>query len=398
MNKKQTILYWMMGYNIFLLMIGSNLPSPLYSEYQQIFGFSSIVLTLIFAVYALVLIPSLSFFGQLSDRIGRKKILLAGVLITVCGSIVFALASNTAWLFVARGLQGLAAGMMSGTATAALIELHPKQNRKAASLIATIATAGGTAIGPVLSGFLAEYGPASISLPFVTHLFLFIPGLIALLIMPETVDLANTGKWQMQLPTVPADIRFLFIIGAMTGFITWSVSAFYTSLVPSYVSDLMGIKNLILTGGVVFVMLAISAMTQLFFKGLSLQRSMTFGLLLLITGLAGIVVAVPLQSMSFLLIGTIIIGFGWGLAFMGSMALVNEVAPPKQRGHVVSSFYIILYLGVGIPVIGIGFVSEILGLYEAVLMYTCMIGVLSIVTIILIRTKMNFHLKLAKTT
>jgi len=396
MEKRRNILFWMLGYTLFLLMVGSNLPSPLYSEYQQLFGFSSIVLTLIFAVYAFVLIPSLWFFGQLSDRIGRKKILFAGTLITISGSVVFALAQGTVSLFVARALQGIAAGMISGTGTAALIEMHPTQNRKQASLVATIATAGGTAFGPILSGVLAQYGPASVSMPFIAHLFLFIPGLVALWMMPETVKSQTKERWTLHMPTVPKNITFLFMIGATTGFITWSVSAFYTSLVPSYVSELMGVHNLALTGGVVFVMLTISALTQLFLRGLSFQRSMISGLMCLMLGLAGIVVAVPLQSMFLLLGSTVIIGLGWGLAFMGSMALVNEVAPVDQRGHVVSSFYIVLYLGVGFPVIGIGLGTELLDLYQAVLIYASTASILAIVVIVLIWTNMEQQLKLVK--
>lgn len=228
------------------------------------FGFSSTVLTLIFAVYAFVLIPSLWFFGQLSDQIGRKRILLAGTIIIVCGSVAFSLAKGTSWLFIARGLQGLAAGMLSGTATAALVELHPKNNRIFASLVATIATAGGTTIGPIFTGILAQYG--SVTLPYIVHVFLLLPGFVVLFMMPETVKTVPLKHWRLQLPTVPSSFRFLFIISAITGAITWSVSAFYTSLVPSYVSELMAIHNLALTGGVVFVMLAISAFTQLFFK------------------------------------------------------------------------------------------------------------------------------------
>src|SRR5699024_5453716 len=121
----------MIGYTSFLLMVGSNLPVPLYSEYQQLFEFSPVVLTLIYAVYAFILIPSLWFFGQLSDRIGRKKILFIGTLVTMAGSAVFSFASSTYWLFLARALQGLAAGMLSGTVTAALMELHPKGDKKA---------------------------------------------------------------------------------------------------------------------------------------------------------------------------------------------------------------------------------------------------------------------------
>lgn len=396
MKKRQTILFWMMGYTLFLLLVGSNLPSPLYSEYQKMFGFSSTVLTLIFAVYAFVLIPSLWFFGQLSDRIGRKNILVAGTLITVMGSVVFSMAEGTSWLFVARGLQGLAAGMLSGTATAALVELHPTNNRKFASLVATVATAVGTAIGPLLSGVLAQYSSASVTLPFITHIVLFIPALVALFMMPETVERVPLKNWRLQLPTVPSHIRFLFMIGAMTAFITWSVSAFYTSLIPSYVSNLMGIHNLALTGGIVFLMLLISAFTQLFLNRLSFSQSMISGLLSLILGLSGIVIAVPIQSILLLLLSTVIIGLGWGLAYMGSVALVNEIAPPNQRGHVVSSFYVIVYLGVGFPIIGIGFGTELLGLYKSVLIYVSAAIVLAVIIIVLIRTKLKQKLKLIK--
>lgn len=391
MKKRQTFLFWMIGYTIFLLLVGSNLPSPLYSEYQKMFGFSSTVLTLIFAVYAFVLIPSLCFFGQFSDQIGRKRILLAGTIIIVCGSVAFSLAKGTSRLFIARGLQGLAAGMLSGTATAALVELHPKNNRIFASLVATIATAGGTAIGPIFSGILAQYG--SVTLPYIVHVFLLLPGFVVLFMMPETVKPVPLKHWRLQLPTVPSSIRFLFIISAITGAITWSVSAFYTSLVPSYVSELMGIHNLALTGGVVFVMLAISAFTQLFLNKISFRHSMVSGLICLIFGLSGIVIAVPIQSLILLLMSTVIIGLGWGLAFMGSMALVNEIAPPKQREHVVSSFYIILYLGVGFPVIGIGIGTELLDLYKAVLIYVSVASVLAIIIIVLIRSKAFHKLK-----
>jgi hypothetical protein len=67
----------------------------------------------------------------------------------------------------------------------------------------------------------------------------------------------------------------------------------------------------------------------------------------------------------------------------------NEPAPPEQRGHVVSSLYIIIYLGVGLPVIGIGFGAESVGLYHAILIYSCLIGALAILMSVLIATKMK---------
>src|SRR3954466_3883941 len=101
-----------------VLMAGANLATPLYAVYAERFGFSSLVLTLIFATYAVTLVPALIVFGRLSDRLGRRPVLLAGFAAASAGLLLFALATNVAWLFAARALQGLAVGMISGTATA----------------------------------------------------------------------------------------------------------------------------------------------------------------------------------------------------------------------------------------------------------------------------------------
>lgn len=387
-NNKNIVSFWLVGYTLLMLMVGANIPSPLYGVYQQQLDFSSGVLTLIFAVYALVLIPSLLLFGQLSDQFGRKRVLFIGLLISGGGSIVFAAANSLLWLFIARGLQGLAAGMMSGTATAALIELRPR-NRKTASLVASIATAGGTALGPIIGGLLAQYGPIPLILPYIVHLILLIPGFMAIFLMNETVKPASTGHWHPQWPSVPANIRTFFIIGAITAFAAWSVTALFMSLIPSYVSSLMDIHNLALTGGVVFLMLGASAVTQLTFKNLSIQTSMISGLILLIIGLAGILFAVPLQSILLLIISTTIAGVGQGLAFKGSMELVNGIAPANRRADVLSGFYVCIYIGVALPVIGIGFGAEQIGLYWAILIYACFIAIIAILMSFFITLRMK---------
>ena len=62
----------------FTLLLGSNLPTPLYAVYRERFGFSSAVLTLVFATYMVVLVPTLLLCGQLSDRVGRKRVVADG--------------------------------------------------------------------------------------------------------------------------------------------------------------------------------------------------------------------------------------------------------------------------------------------------------------------------------
>lgn len=74
---------------------------------------------------------------------------------------------------------------------------------------------------------------------------------------------------------------------------------------------------------------------------------------------------------------------------MGSMALVNEVVPESRRGDVVSSLYVIIYTGVGLPVIGIGFIAEWIGLYGAIFIFAVFIAILVILMAVLIPTKMK---------
>jgi MFS family permease len=97
-------------------MMGVNLAAPLYAVYTVRFGFSSLVLTAIFATYAFTLLPALLVFGRLSDRVGRRPLILAGAVTACIGLALFAGAQGTAWLFAARALQGIAVGMISGPA------------------------------------------------------------------------------------------------------------------------------------------------------------------------------------------------------------------------------------------------------------------------------------------
>jgi MFS family permease len=97
-----------------VLMAGANVATPLYLVYAVQFHFSSLVLTSIFATYAVVLVPALILFGRLSDSFGRRPVILAGVGVACGGLLLFALASNAARLYGARALQGLAVGMISG--------------------------------------------------------------------------------------------------------------------------------------------------------------------------------------------------------------------------------------------------------------------------------------------
>jgi predicted MFS family arabinose efflux permease len=380
--------YWLVGYALLSNMIGTNLPTPLYGVYRTEFGFSQATLTLIFAIYALAVIAALLLFGRLSDAYGRRPLLMIGLLLAAAGSVLFALAQGVVWLFVARAVQGLAAGIVSGTVIAALVELQPRADKRHAALIATLAQAGGTALGPPLAGVLAQYAPLPTVLPYLIQLLLLTPALMAAWAMPETVEEAGSGSvtWRPRKPEVPAGIRVTFAFASAAVFVAWAVTGLYLSLVPSYVANLFQADNLALEGGVVFVMLGASSAAQVLLRRTPSQTAITSGLLMLAVGLGGIVLAVPLGSLWLLLLATLLSGIGHGLAFLGSQNAVGGVAPSERRAEVNSSFYLAVYLGVGLPVVGTGLAANLVGLYPAVAAFAAVIGTFGLLTVLLVAT------------
>src|SRR5438067_178095 len=149
------------------MLLSANLATPLYGVYAQQFGFSTAVLALVFAVYAVVLIPALMLFGQLSDRLGRRAVIALGLGMAALALVFFAVASNVIWLFAARGTLGLAQGMLSGSATAALAELVSDDNARLAALLATLSQVGGAALGVLICGTLAQFAPWPHVLPYL---------------------------------------------------------------------------------------------------------------------------------------------------------------------------------------------------------------------------------------
>jgi MFS family permease len=339
-----------------LLMAGANLATPLYPVYARQFHFSSLVLTAVFATYAVVLVPSLILFGRLSDRIGRRRVILLGLAVAVGGLVVFAAAQSAEWLFGARMLQGLAVGMISGAATAALVELDPDGDRRRAALLAGLAQAGGSALGPLLAGVLAQWAPAPRHLSYLVLLAATLVAAAFVARVPDSEE-GEREPWHIQWPRVPRRARANFARVSLTAAVVWATVALFLSIVPLYAAAILHTRNLALLAAIAAMALVASSCAQLVGRGGQLT-----GLLLLAAGLIAVVAAGPLGSLALLAGGAACAGAGHGIAFVNAQQELNELAPADRRGEVTSAFIAAIYALVASSVVGTGALDHWLSL------------------------------------
>jgi predicted MFS family arabinose efflux permease len=334
------------------------------------------VLALIFAVYALVLVPALLLFGQLSDRLGRRVVIAIGLGLAALALLLFGLATGTAWLFAARATLGVAQGMLSGAATAALAELAPAGDPRRAALLATLSQAGGAATGVLLGGVLAQWAPAPEVSPFAAGMIICALAATALVFVPETAE-RQSGGLRIRRPRVPEEIRGAFARVGLTAAAVWAVVAgLFLAVMPSYAGQLvLHSQNLALLALVAALVLVSSVAAQLAVRrGAPPAQAQAAGLVLLAAGLLALVLAAPAHIPALLVTGAILAGAGHGVAFLAAQDDLTRIAPAGQRAEVSAAFYVCIYLGVSVPVIGIGLVAVATTLFTAVTTFAAVTG------------------------
>jgi predicted MFS family arabinose efflux permease len=342
-----------------LMFVGALMPTPLYPLFRQAFGFSGIVLTLIYAVYVVGNLLALLFLGRLADQIGRRNASLPAIGFGLVSAAAFAAASSTPWLFAARLFSGLATGLAAGAATAWIAELYSGRTEGAAARIAAAANFFGCAAGPLFAGLLAQFAVWPLRLCFLIYVVMLCITAGGLFLAPETVS-HRRGLGELALKPrigVPAQIRLQFVAPAVTGFATFALIGFYGALLPNLLARSLHQSAPAIAGAVVCALFLVAALTILSTGRLRSQAAMMSALALLPPSLWLLVSAQVAQSMPILLLATALGGISGGFGYRGSLEVINRIAPAARRSELVSSYLVVLFAGNSLPVIGIGVLS-----------------------------------------
>jgi MFS family permease len=379
------VAFWLLAFVFAATMLGTTLPTPLYDIYQAQWHFSAAIVTVTFAVYAAGVLLTLLLTGRTSDQAGRKPVLAAALGCSALSTVVFILAPNVGVLMAGRILSGFSAGLMTGTATATLTELIPASASRRASLVATAANMGGLGLGPLIAGLFAQYGPHPTVLVFQVYLAVLAVAGLCLFLVPETVSPRRRAVIRFAGLGIPERGRGEFIAAGVAAFAAFSLLGLFAGLAPTFVASVLHEPNHAVQGAVVFGLLAVGTVTQLVLARFGSRRVVMAGLGLFLAALTLIVAALATASMALFLAGTVVGGVAVGAVFLGSLATANRLAPPGRRGQTVSTFFVLCYAGLILPVVGVGVATLFIGDFPAVLAFSVLLAALSLFSLTSIR-------------
>ena len=395
---------------IFTMVFCVNAPAPLFELFRRTIGLSPSELSMLYAVYAGIVILALPFFGRASDRFGRRALIALGLGFIAIGSLILTMAGSFLLLVLGRLSQGVGVAAMSAPAAAALAELAGAQRLGSAASTVAVALAIGGAAAPLFSGIAAEALPSAPTAPLLFCSAMALAGLVSVALLPDPRSLRQPHPDPRSLHArqprkVPPQAHLLGLAAASAAPLNtvsatgatrvdhgwnrlafWQASAavvacfgaqatFFTVSGPIFATLLA--SHVFLTAGCAMSALMIaSGLGSVLASRMTTRVAIASGMSLLVPGVCGffgLVGVVPI-----LMPAVAAIGLAHGLGYAGAIRLINETAPEGCRAGYMSKFYVAIYIGGGLPVLAMGLLEGWLGQAAASAIFSVAIAAIAL--------------------
>jgi predicted MFS family arabinose efflux permease len=310
-------------------------------------------------------------------------VLLPGLALSAASAVVFVFAGSLAMLLVGRMLSGLSAGIFTGTATATLLDLAAPGGRARATLVASGVNMAGLSLGPLLAGVLSQFAGAPLRVSFLVDLALLVPAAALVWAMPEPLASGGPMRLRVQRPGVPAEVRAVFVRAGLAAFAGFAVLGLFSVVIPGFLGGVLGIDNRATVGAVVAAVFAASTVGQTLLTRLLRGASLAAGSAGLVAGAGLLAGGLALSSLPLLLAAGVVAGLGHGLGFRAGLSAINEAAPASRRAEAASSFFIVAYLAISLPVVGVGLLAASAGLRASGLAFAALVAAVAASVLVL---------------
>ena len=356
---------------VFIAMsVAAAAPSPLLVVYQAQWGFPTSLLTLAFAIYTIALLVTLLVFGSLSDHIGRRPVMIAGLVVQLTAMTMFLFAPGIGIVIAARTVQGAASGIASGAFAASLTDLAPEGNKRIGTTIGSLAPLGGLALGALVTGALIQFSRHASTEIFIAFDIVFFLGLLAITLTRDPVS-RRPGALRSLTPraAVPAAARRGFVAAVPVLVGAWALAGFYLGLSAEVLQDIFRIGSGLMDGTAVTIATGAGAVTVYLSHRVAPRTGAIIGTAALTLGMLATLIAVASRNLPLFITGDSISGIGVGAGFAAAMALVIPNARTNERSEVFASIYIVSYLSFGFPALIAGLLVKPFGLLPVIIGY-----------------------------
>ncbi|OAN33419.1 MFS transporter [Microbacterium sp. H83] len=366
------------------MMSGASAPSPFYPVLAADIGFDAIIISAVFAVYAVALLLALLTAGSLSDHIGRRPVAIGGFLLLAASMVLFWHADTVATLVLARVLQGVASGVLISALSAAALDLAPHGRARTAALWNALSPGIGLALGALVSGVVLDVTGEPLLDVFAPLTAVYIVLAALFLLAPETAPL-RPGVWRslsFRL-SIPSGIRSDFWRGAPAVIAGWATGGLFLSLGANIVRTELGGEAHVWQGLAVAMLAGVGAVTAFVMRNRRPRTSVIFGTAALAAGTALSLAALAVTSLPFYLAATAVTGMGFGTAFSGVVGSLAPRIPATERADTFAVIYVLAYLAFGVPAVIAGVLVGVFGLEAVVVGYGVVVILLAAVALVL---------------
>jgi MFS family permease len=361
-------------------------PALTYRLYAQEWHLTYTATTGIFAVFPIAVVAMLVIFGGISDQIGRRAAMLAGLGASLVGAVLFAIAPDVRWVFAGRAFMGVGVGLSAGPSTAAILEFCNHQDARHAASLTMAAQAGGFAAALLVGGALTEYGPWPTRLCFWVFAALLAALTIATWFLPRHRFSGEKGSWRPRMPFVPKDTRRAFATASTAMMVAYTFGVLVLSLGGQVEHDLIGSSNALLNGAVITLFPIVLGPFGIVAKGLSSRVALSVGSVASVLGMGLLVLAVSRHDLLLYLTATATAGASYSLLFTGGLRLIDVAGSSRHRGAVFSALYLVGYVSMAALALVLGAVATAWGLGVAIYLGAAAIAIVSLVTLVLAAT------------
>lgn len=318
---------------------------PVLSQSQ---GLSVALLDAVFGVYALGLLPGLFGGGALSDRIGRPLVVLPGAAAAAVGTLVLLASHEPLGLFAGRLVVGLGAGLTFGAGTAWAADLAESKG----TVLAGVFLTSGFAVGPLASGVLTQYAPYPLRLPFVVSLVLSVAAVVlaALVSVPETRSVRRSAGDAPPPPDPEHSVSRALAWSLPVAILVFgSVIVTVLTLPPRLPA---GYDGPLLVGVAAILSLGSGIVVQTVARRQAWgPRAGVVGAVSSALGFALIAFGGTRISLTLFVVVCVVMGVAYGLCLREGLLDVETLTPPSHRGLITGIFYVVTYIGFGLPLL-----------------------------------------------